>query len=756
MLSASHGRPFRRIAGLFAFLVAALSVRLVEAQSDARPTPTVTIPAEATVESLYVDFLHYARMGRFSAADAYGKALLAHPDLNPVKLLEVADRDRKSLDTLLILIKNAAVGDTAAAVLEVLEKGEQARRQDPERIRYNIDELLVGNPQQEFFAIRHLTESGEYAIPQMMGTLLDPAKSKAWPRVVRALPRIGKSAVNPLAMSLRVNREDVRQHVIAALGEIGYVQAIPYLRALQADSNATPETKSQIDVAIARIEAVSGRSMTGSTEQMFLQLGENYFDEIEEVRADPRLPEANVWYWDAESQSLQRVVVPTPIFGGVMAMRCAEEALKAKNDHAESIALWLAANTRREARLGMNTESGDPAETPKDLRDATRPEGFPRALYFTQAAGPRYAHAVLDRAVRDRDAAVALGAIAALDETAGESSLIGSEDYKQPLVSALKFPDVLVRVRAALALGAALPKTPFAGSQHVVPTLSSALAQTGKDYVLVVDGDEASRNRVVGALRGDGREVIGEAGLLRGLDRARTEFPVLSALFVASDARDPDLRGAMGALRGEFIFSRTPVVILKRSGDDLLVESVTGADGDSAAVRADAAGDDLAGTLARLREKSGSRALDEKLAMDIALEAGETLRRIAVDGRTAFDITQAEPALISALGSPHEPLRVLAASVLALAPSSTAQRSIAQTALDEGNEVGLRIAALEALSASAKAHGNMLEPGQITSLIRLASAEQDLVLRTAASRTLGSLNLANNQASEIIRSFYGG
>jgi len=35
------------------------------------PATGITVPADVTVESLFKDFLHYARMGRFSLADAY-------------------------------------------------------------------------------------------------------------------------------------------------------------------------------------------------------------------------------------------------------------------------------------------------------------------------------------------------------------------------------------------------------------------------------------------------------------------------------------------------------------------------------------------------------------------------------------------------------------------------------------------------------------------------------------------------------------
>ena len=57
----------------------------------------------------------------------------------------------------------------------------------------------------------------------------------------------------------------------------------------------------------------------------------------------------------------------------------------------------------------------------------------------------------------------------------------------------LRFPDLLVRIRAALALGAALPKSQFSGSQLVMPVLARSLTQTGRQELMVVDPDGTCR-----------------------------------------------------------------------------------------------------------------------------------------------------------------------------------------------------------------------------------------------------------------------
>jgi len=712
-----------------------------------------TSGAEDSVEELFKDFLHYAVIGNFSLADARAQQLLAHPELDPEELLDISTRHKTSIDTLLNIIANSSIADSARKVLDVIDEGEARRRRDPVRIRINI-KRLGGHPQMVDMAIRNLVRSGEYAIPHLVQTLLDPAQKDLWTRVINALPRLGKGAVNPMVIALNVKNEDVRQNLIKAIGEYGYAQAVPYLTKLTVAPGVVPETVAAAEAAIVRIATLSGRGLMGAPDALFASLGERYYNEDDAVRVNPTQDTANVWYWDGDAEELRATVVATKIFGPVMAMRCAEEALNQRNDNETAISLWLAANIRREARLGLNIESADPGETGE--ADATRPDPFPRALYFTQAAGPRYAHLVLSRAVADNDTAVALGAIAALRVTAGETSLVGSEDFKQPLAQSLRFPDTVVRIKAALALGAALPRTAFEDYQFVVPVLATTITTKGRTQLLVVDPDEQNRNRVVAALRGEGREVIGTAKFFEGLDRARTEFEALAGVFLATDLEEPVLSTAVRELRQEFLFAKAPLVILTKRTQSQSAGDIAQKDRFAVAVRATAEQGDLNGALERVAKQTDQTTIDDDLAARLALEAAKVLRDIAVDGRAIYDVSLASPSLIAALSSESEELQTTVADVLSLIASPESQRAIAHVALDEGGSESLRVAVFAATARSAKRHGSMLDEAQIGRLVEIAHHDENLIIRTAASQTLGAVNLATSKASTIIRSYYGG
>ncbi len=732
---------------------AALLVLAAQSKAPAQPSGEA-IDAQATVKSLFEDFLHYSVLGRFDLAETYADALINHADLDPVELLRLSESNERSVDTLLVLIKNSTISDSAARVLQAINAGEHLQRKNNDRILTNI-EKLGGPPQTEYNATKRLQDSGEYAIPWMIHALRDPDRKNVWTRLVRALPKIGKPAVNPLVEALATREDSIAQTVIRTLGELGYNQAAPYLLTIADDDAAPPERRNAAAEAISQIRTRRGPVSDATAADGFVTLAEQFYEERGSVRPDPRLNEANVWYWDEANQFLDAVPVPRGIFGPVMAMRCCERALKLDPQHADAIALWLAANIRREARLGMDVESGDATET--RIPDPTRPDDFPRALYFTSAAGARYAHLALRRGVTDGDAPVALGAITGLRQVAGSPALLGAEDYKQAFVDALRFPDLVVRTRAALALGNALPRDGFRGSEFVTGILGDALLQTGHRNILVVDADPTNQIRIMNELRNVDTNVIGSERILDGIERAEHEFAgFFSAVFLSTSVVGPAPAASIASIRERSQIAATPILLLVQPEHEAIVAAIIENDTGTQSVSAAAERAELEQTLADLTARVGRTPLPPDRALAMAIESAQVLERVARDGRTAFDPLAAEPALRQSINSSNEDLRIASIRVLALLSTPASQQSIAALALDTEESESMRIPAFSGLSESAKRFGNSLNPAQVDALLDISMNEPDLRLRTAASHALGALNLAADKANQTILRFHRG
>jgi len=250
--------------------------------------------------------------------------------------------------------------------------------------------------------------------------------------------------------------------VIRALGTIGYPQALPYLKYV---AEKSPQADLR-DLAIANIRRIDPQAANTSAAALFFQLAERYYYHEESLAPTAGGPFGNLWFWDGQANRLQRVEADQKYFHELMAMRCCEWSLRAEEQFGPAIGLWLAAFFKAESA------------------GAAMPEYFgsnhANALVYATTAGPEYLHQALARAVNDRDAAVALGAVEALARTAGEKSLMYTLGPSQPLLQALLFPDRAVRYSAAIAIANAGPRQPFTESRMVVQNLAEALAKQPK------------------------------------------------------------------------------------------------------------------------------------------------------------------------------------------------------------------------------------------------------------------------------------
>lgn len=701
-------------------------------------------------KQLAEDGWHLAAVGRFKMADATFKALdQTSPD--PVALVELARMNPNRHLTLVKLVANAEVGPSAKRMIELLNEGEKQLRMDPYEIATNVTKL-GGTPREVYNATIALKNSGEYAIPELLEALQDPQRRELHPAVIQVLPTIGRGGLNPMVQSLTGNDPVSKQVVISALAQIGYKQAIPYLAKLSADENTPADVKAAANQSMSQLGGGANRDVSA----LFYELGDAYYKNHESLSADSNADTANVWYM--VEGKLKYIPVPTPIFNDIMAMRCAEESLKANAGNTESVALWLAGNFRRESKLGMDVES-DEADV-LAAKDGTRPDGYPRSIYFARAAGPMYNHRVLGRAVTDTDPGVALGAIAALAATAGQPSLLGAENIKQPLVQALSFPNKQVRFKTAIAIGRALPESQFSQAQNVVPVLAEALGSSTKAGAMVVDPDENSRLKLQTLFRANGMDVaVGTSLFNAQSDGDKNGIPNYDVILLATDINGPELQGAIDEIRRNFKTAATPIVVIMKPQQTGLAQTAARMNKGVAYVESEVVNmGDPEQIKTRVMDKVNAAArslgmapLNADLALNLAMQAADVLRMILDANRKVFDAGKAAPALIKALEHPSEALRIKSAAALALIPAGEGQAALAEAGLNDKNTKTFRVAAFNSLAEAARRNGNLVGGDLVQKVIDLTMAEKDLVLQAAASKALGALDLTSNKASEIIR-----
>ena len=419
-----------------------------------------------TLEENWNDFLHYTKIGRPDLARGYAQVILqGDPNSVSVELLELTKKNPQGYAILLRVNEFAPdpeLEELSGKIIDLIEKGSYTRRADPRIIVVEI-KRLSSTDRGWFTAVKRLRNAGEYAIPFMLDAIADNSRQAELPDIVRALPQIGRDAIRPLAAALQTENVALKDQIIQALGKIGYPQSQAYLKYI-VENDTSSEVRELAKIALMKIDP---GTLKISAAQLFFELAEKYYYHSQSLTPANAVDTANVWFWDLNQQRLTRVEVPSGYFNELMAMRCCEWALKADAGFGPAIGLWLAAFFKAES-TGIETMPSYFGQSHAD------------ALVYATTAGVEYLHQALARAVKDKNAHVALGVIEALGTTAGEKSLLYRIGPAQPLLEALSFDDIMVRYSAAIAVAAAGPKEPFAESKLVVANLAEALGANGQ------------------------------------------------------------------------------------------------------------------------------------------------------------------------------------------------------------------------------------------------------------------------------------
>jgi hypothetical protein len=680
-------------------------------------------------------FWHYGKIAKYDLAVAEGQKLLdsGASSLQILEALEAAAADRRDPldDTLYKWLNVESMKDVTGKLITKVKEGQLSRHTDRAWIKKQIARLAVNERAFEL-GMNELRNSGEIAVPVMIDVLRDPNESTQQHGATRrGLVRLGRTALNPLVAVMESKDRGTLREVAGILGDIGYDAAAPYIaRVYASKGEGMDEVKAAMASALARL-GVDAR--TAKPADLFYDLAEKFYYRNASILHDPRYQEANIWYWD-DVKGLTLKAVPPQIFNDRMSERCAEYALKADPSRGDVVALWLAANNRREADL------------PEGKTDASH-EG-PDAHYYNVALGTQYCNEVLKRALRDRTPAVALKVVKSLSEIIGQSNMFqGPNTDKEPIVQAMAFPARLVRFEAAMTLASALPQKPFVGQEAVVPTLAEAIGATGRPNVVIVMPDANAANGVKESLKDAVKADTGSDPA--SAQAAEGRLPSVDVLVVDSrnnPQTDEILGGARvrGVAKLLIVENKASPYVAAEFDNQLINTLVAGAPGQAPDPAA------LTEAIMKARERAGATAMDEASSAAYAQRAATLLERLAISRGQVLDVTTATPALVRALDDSRVEIAKSAAAVLSLIDVKDVQATIAAKALDEKSPDDLKVAAFKAVARSAKFWGNQLNADMTDALQKVVETHANLQVRSAAAEAQGALNLPPDRAKNLI------
>lgn len=686
--------------------------------------------------ALWADFNHYVKIARPDLAQAAASALLA--GTGDQELLDVVEAsDYKDYQ---LTLQRAASVDMLQETSRQLESRIQAARikrsREPKRILADIGKLAEGK-RANLNATARLKAAGQNASPYLLATLLDEDQQELHSLVLTAMVSVGRPLVYPLSVALPDLEPVPMGQIALVLSEIGYPEALPYIRRVLEDTRLNPTTTSVLQTAYDRLIGTQTVSAYATASDLFLNLGwKQYMAAPTNSRLagyDPATDTGLIWEYDREA-GLISIPVPGTVYSSVLAMRSAQQALRLDPQMDSALSLWLMANLRRENRM------------PKGTKDKSYPSSMHPPSFYIKMAGPLRQHDVLDTALNGSDVQLALDAITALAATAGTEALINREGTAQPLLRALAFPDRRVRFNAAFAMTNARPRFSFPGSDLIVPVLAEAVRQSPTRHAVTISGEMDTLNKLKATVREVDYQPIGG----QAIDEVATQInasPGVDLIAIQDSAASTEALYRQTA--ADYRLANVPIVAIVSALDkaDLnrrlpdskrlfLVDETS----DPASVRT---------AFDQASQANIGAAISEDESTRFALTALGLLRSIAASANSVYNVLDALPTLIQALGDSRQEIAAQAASVVSLIDDPSSQRALGDAALDTTRPLSLRVAFLESLSESARFYGSYLSDIQLARLLDLVKTGRgDLV--NAAAQAHGALTLPTSDVVQLI------
>ena len=692
---------------------------------------------DASPSKLLEEFIFYANVAKPDLAAGFGQQLL-DSGVTPEELAEIVDNaDADLMKRLTKALERGARVDSLSEIAEAIgtsiEDGRLALARDRARIEEAI-QMLGGTLREKRIGERRLAAAGEYAVPYLLRAITDGAQAE--PAIADAsrdiLVEIGVPAISPLTVALTKVDPDTQIIICEMLEDMAGSKGTSYQHAAPALKTAALEADTE---PVRRAASRAFNKIYGgddSIDRLYTSLAENYLANASSLIAYPFERTNAVWGWE-DTVGLVSTPVPTPIFNEVMAMKNAATALDYNRGNADALAVYVAANLRRENDLPKG-------ETDLVFGDMTYTPDF-----YATVFGPGVGQDVLRLALDARDSALIRDAIAALAKTTGGSNLFAGGQGR-PLLDSLQYPSRRVQLETALVLARALPGDSFESADRIVPLLSSAVRSGNKQYAMVIGDDNENRSVETTRLSELGFDVIASAddvasasalisGEVPGIDlvlvrmgseasasqviadlRRQRRTEVAPVLVVASPADLPRLRVEYRA---------NPRTAVTRPVDGEAFELVV---------------DDL------LRDAVGGR-LSDADAEVYAIESLDALKDVAINRSPAYDIRDAESTLLEALATRSGGIRMMVADILAMIDSPGAQRGLMTAALDTNDPDQVDL--LERVADSVKRYGNRAEDRHVAAIVDLIeNGEGDLA--EGAARVHGALNRGGTDAVRFI------
>lgn len=668
------------------------------------------------------DFVHYVLIGKADLAQAAAEAALGM-GASEADMATVVDGNGMAERLARAVSRSRGMGgvsDLASKIETAVENGRRALSRDQNRVGQSIG-MLGGSTRERMLAAERLDAAGEYAVPQLLKTLVDTRDAAVELEVVKRLEALKRFSVLPLSMALADLDPTAQRKVVAILGQLGYPSAIPFIVELAANPATSAEVKAACETAFKQL---GGSTMDVSAQ--FTALAKRFFDRQDSLVPYPGDAVNNDWSY-SEAGGLAGRAVSTAVFCDEMAMAMARRALSADAGNTAALAIYVAADLRRENTMGS------------DAQPARYSPSF-----FATAAGPSVCNEVLGLAMDARDTALIRDAIAALAETAGGQMLV-STGGRAPILEAMRYSDRRVRLEAALVLANNPPASSFPGDHNVVPALASAVVDSSTNRAAVLGGASDERQSIGSQLQAAGFVSVANGDTYDALEVDVVKADGVDLVVLRGSLAD--LKAGLGRVRAGGLTSASPVLAIANALEDGEVRRAFADDRSVVVWTEGSTAETFRNAAAAAVASMSGAALDEAEAAEFAGRAAEALLRVATGGSKTFSAADGEPQLLRAFAMHQGGLRVMVGQVLAMLASPAAQSALIDAALAASGDEQITLCDLAALAS--RRSGGKATDAQLSALRDAVMASEGATAE-ALGRLHGSLDAGSANVIKLI------
>ncbi|MCY2927511.1 MAG: hypothetical protein NT031_19150, partial [Planctomycetota bacterium] len=134
-----------------------------------------------------------------------------------------------------------------------------------------------------------------------------------------------------------------------------------------------------------------------------------------------------------------------------------------------------------------------------------------------------------------------------------------------------------------------------------------------------------------------------------------------------------------------------------------------------------------------------------------AVQAAGSIRQLGLAHNAAYDLQATRLALIDALDRPTQgEVQTAAANALSVLAGPECQRAIVETACKGTVMPNVRVACFNAAAESVRRLGNLITEEQAEKVIAVVNGKDALVVREAAAKFLGALDLPSEKIKDLV------